>query len=366
MKNFNMKLIPTLAICAILMGCTEDVEPMIEEKDHSWIQHEDIIYGFKYLLNSRASEKDLQLVSKSDVLTIDVANQATNYTLQVDYQDMRVALSDDIIMRVNEDDDENGKLVFGYLPGIEKSGLDISVIGLNISDYDPAFRGFDYSRLRYSFGAYNNKYQVLIPYRGSSEFFSAILIAFQVEHDLRETSDFQHIRFSDVQLIQIPGESDVFSSSMVTYAIGDNFILSNAKFAAKVYSNGEVKMLTDFAYNPEFLFELNGEQYAVAQDGFYVSNDDGESWQLKYSSYLASNENYTVVDDRVIVYRGSFFAEMVFTADGFVTRSLVNEGLAGNSITSISEFNDKVYVTTLSGLFYKDLADVFVEQEEEE
>ncbi len=46
--------------------------------------------------------------------------------------------------------------------------------------------------------------------------------------------------------------------------------------------------------------------------------------------------------------------------EGFTdVRELVNDGLAGNAITSISLFNNKVYATTLSGVFTKELEEFF-------
>jgi hypothetical protein len=43
--------------------------------------------------------------------------------------------------------------------------------------------------------------------------------------------------------------------------------------------------------------------------------------------------------------------------NGLSSRELVNGGLAGNQITSVCRFRDRVYVTTLSGVFHKPYRD---------
>ncbi len=50
-------------------------------------------------------------------------------------------------------------------------------------------------------------------------------------------------------------------------------------------------------------------------------------------------------------------ADFIIDANGIRRRELVNDGLAGNQITSVCRFRDRVYVTTLSGVFYKPYRD---------
>ncbi len=58
-------------------------------------------------------------------------------------------------------------------------------------------------------------------------------------------------------------------------------------------------------------------------------------------------------------------ADFIIDANGISRRELVNDGLAGNQITSVCRFRDRVYVTTLSGAFYKPYRDFLTFKSEE-
>ena len=76
--------------------------------------------------------------------------------------------------------------------------------------------------------------------------------------------------------------------------------------------------------------------------------------------------NFTRIDDRVVAYRFAQLWEVTLENDILNFTELDNDGLDGLSITSANLFGDQIYVTTLSGVYNKSLAEFFVAKEEVE
>ncbi len=101
----------------------------------------------------------------------------------------------------------------------------------------------------------------------------------------------------------------------------------------------------------------------------YLSVDKGETWEeflafpiYDFTGSNACYHNFEVIDGEIIAYPKCNVAKLyhLYIKDNaFHVDTIPSDGLENTKITSISEFNNKVYVTTWSGLFYKDLKDFF-------
>ena len=65
------------------------------------------------------------------------------------------------------------------------------------------------------------------------------------------------------------------------------------------------------------------------------------------------------VDDKIVGYRYSQLWEITFSENDVVVRELDNYGIDGVSITSLSVFDNNVYLSTMSGVFYKPVDNFF-------
>ncbi len=96
----------------------------------------------------------------------------------------------------------------------------------------------------------------------------------------------------------------------------------------------------------------------------YLSLDNGNSrgkfLEISYNDFSKSNgcyHNFEVIDNKIIAYPrcavGQLY-QLSIKNNNLKVDTIPADGLELKDITSISEFNEKVYVTTLSGLFYKE------------
>lgn len=77
--------------------------------------------------------------------------------------------------------------------------------------------------------------------------------------------------------------------------------------------------------------------------------------------------NYKKIDDKIIGYCNSQIFELNIKIDAnkyeLSLTELDNDGLEGKIITSVSKFDNKIYLTSFSGVYYKDYDDFFVKKE---
>lgn len=128
-----------------------------------------------------------------------------------------------------------------------------------------------------------------------------------------------------------------------------------------VYSTGDYQKM-DIPTCLEF-FSYQDTLYAFTSSFYlYYSNDLGESWEMY--AHFTGPSSFFEINGTLCAHRDDDIHEIDF--DAGEVRELDNWGLEGNEITSINEFNGKVYISTLSGLFYRELDEFFTYKEEDE
>jgi hypothetical protein len=104
----------------------------------------------------------------------------------------------------------------------------------------------------------------------------------------------------------------------------------------------------------QLYFEYGNNLYTLGNNTVYKSTDKGESWMAVYKvSFGGGAIRGFNIGDNAFIFNGDKIAQLFLSPDAITSKELVNDGLAGNQITSVSRFKDRVYVTTLSGVFYK-------------
>jgi hypothetical protein len=106
------------------------------------------------------------------------------------------------------------------------------------------------------------------------------------------------------------------------------------------------------------MFAINNNLFALGNGKFFISQDQGETWSLFMDAtgniyggltYMnVGNDLYAVYNDQI--------SKVTMSGNTFTYTELDNDGLKTNQITSINKCGKYIYVTTLSGLFYRDSA----------
>lgn len=110
------------------------------------------------------------------------------------------------------------------------------------------------------------------------------------------------------------------------------------------------------------LFNYNNKLHMVTGNAIYTSTDGGTSFTAGYNYDADLQWHYfRVLNNKIFVFvpHGGL-GIFEFTPNGFVIKELENSGLEDLNITAVNYFNQKVYVSTTSGLYYLDWKDIKV------
>ncbi|MGD9994776.1 MAG: hypothetical protein AB7S69_15870 [Salinivirgaceae bacterium] len=141
-------------------------------------------------------------------------------------------------------------------------------------------------------------------------------------------------------------------------SVGDNFFLTTDSKVYRIDNLGNIDNVLETRLNR--IIESSGTLYGFGRDNVYISSDNGLTWNTGYLvQYEYSLLNYTKIDDKIIAYRYGQLWEIVINKTEVEAKELDNDGLDGISITSVSKFDGKVYLSTLSGVYYKMTEDFF-------
>ena len=110
------------------------------------------------------------------------------------------------------------------------------------------------------------------------------------------------------------------------------------------------------------VFTYNGIYYATAQDNYsgliYQTTDNGETWSLQYTL----NNRGTVLinfDGKLIAIYNDQFWLVTLGPTSINFKELINDGLTGKIITGLVKCNNKVWITTNGGVYYRPYANFY-------
>ena len=199
----------------------------------------------------------------------------------------------------------------------------------------------------------NSRNQLLLPFKDGA--YRDKLVLFDLDYSM----PVQIIKFKLIDLpFSISDRGIYFVDS-----IGEDFIVSSSSSTYKIKSDGTYSKI----YNqPTFqLFTYKNKIYCV---GFYksmiVSSDGGLTWSefkgvpLEWRSGIMMEMG----DSLVFNSRSRFFTVRIKETGDFSLRELKNDGIELEQVTTITEFNDSIYATTYSGVYYKSKKDFFTSQ----
>ncbi|WP_125869943.1 hypothetical protein [Williamwhitmania taraxaci] len=104
----------------------------------------------------------------------------------------------------------------------------------------------------------------------------------------------------------------------------------------------------NFFYKGDTLYGISPSDAVL-----YQSLNDGDSWTSlgKINPDFSLLNFYTLDNEIIGTYKAQLFHFSISTT-GITVKEIDNDGLAYNTITSVSKYTDKVYVSTLTGVYY--------------
>jgi hypothetical protein len=205
--------------------------------------------------------------------------------------------------------------------------------------------------------AINNKGQALIPYNSydpitniSSNNFFFLLANINIKNDGLTAE------IAKSQTVTVDNDGP-YMSNLFTYK---DYFITYLRKNYKIYSDGKVKQIAP-NYILKKVFQKSDTLYAFSNDGSILrSTNDAEDWiKLGTGNSNLAYLNYYLVNNEVI---GTYFSQLFhFKIDGnnITIKELDNDGLVTRYITSVSKFKDKVFVTTLTGVYTVDYKTFF-------
>ncbi len=244
---------------------------------------------------------------------------------------------------------------------------DIGNKDLYMPDIDSLFSGFKNIHFTNGEGALvNNQNQCLIPYNvkiASATNGSFVELRFLI-------SQLGYKNNSGFNILDTISANKIITNHNINYLIDLNtvdeyfFVSSGSK---------TVRISPDFTVQDCFngvlseIFKHQDRYIGISNTGTYESFDEGLTWQLKFStSTILANFIFHEIDNKILgVYQDQIFHfEFDFANNILKTKEIVNEGLEDKQITSLALYNDKVYISTLSGIYEEEYISFFEYKEE--
>ena len=345
MKQITVSLI----LIGLLIGCQEDVV-IFKQLKASWNSHPSFTLINKIKFNSYSSGLSLLVHGPGYFSVLKKSQAPAHYTTFFDYPfGEKLPINDIYFLSATPE----GSFI-GFWPVAQPNFAAASVY-FNMKDYDEYFNkvNFDLSLGKENMSI-NKVNQCLVPYYSNHPDNKTSLFLFEISN-----ASPPYLSLKKAQRITISEPANIVEGN-VSYikAIEDFFIVSTKSKTYKILSDGTVKQILTFTINEAF--EWAGEIYLVSNSQIAKSSDGGVKWDQfsGTSPTLAKGTYYVIGDSLVLNYSDAIFSAK-FKLPKYSLRELKNDGVEGNLITSVSEFNDSVYVTTYTGVFYKSRREFF-------
>ena len=105
------------------------------------------------------------------------------------------------------------------------------------------------------------------------------------------------------------------------------------------------------------MFKLDNYLFTVSLDNWFVSHDEGETWSLYTKAFgtIYPSLKFINIGNELYATHGSQIWRVTLSGDNLNYRELDNTGLpVTTQITSLNKVGKYAFMTTLSGLYYRD------------
>jgi hypothetical protein len=341
LSSLSVKLLLLTISTFIIISCKKEIVEVEVEKivvqEFSWKKHTSFTFANTEISSSAIYGDSLYLLGPRTLGCI----TSTNTTLYFNYMQSAkrpigryftpVLFNESYILF-------GDKMVRDFSGPITNADPDSTIKEANLKN---EFAYWEYSC------AINNKNQLLTPVRIKSSLSTNnfLLQDFSVE-------DIQfglHVELTSSKLVTL--EDPIYSAGISGLcAISDNFFLSLGKSAYKIRPDGSFKLILSEGIS-QFI-QHNNQILAISRYEIFSSEDEGESWKSLVKTSTIPFQFYSV-NNRLIGSNEDKIAELFITDTSVSSKEIINDGLTGNTITTINSFNGDIYIGTLSGVYYK-------------
>jgi hypothetical protein len=345
-----------LLLPLLFYSCSKkETDEMVVTPSDSWKISDHFLYNYKIQLNSYVDETGLYLLGYEGLSKIHYEGEVEYATRYTKFTKMQVGnkypLNRDIFTETN--------LSSVYFTSTQNPIQGGRIARLDMTDIDPAFARFNFSPNESAecLGLTKNNV-ALIPYQvydtnssSTPVINGAKLLLVKVEltgadNDIPKVSNtivIDNIRMDAVNYIQV--FNDYF------------YVVYGSEKLVRISEEGDVEELMSNWLVP--MFRHSGSLYGFYRDRLYKSAS-GKDW----NEILGLTSNATLFDlprlnyhtlsngELIATYNSQLF-KVELSENRILLKELDNSGLDGNKITSIARFKDKIYLTTLSGVFYR-------------
>jgi hypothetical protein len=335
---------------AISLSCKKETVTEYRYKDLNTWKKADEIDGFsKYINNANASNDKAVFVSPYRVI-IKKENKVEAY-YSVHSHTKKTDIADDYHLLYNKNGDwENLGVASEDDPNPARVNFQIRDLS-NFSGMGGIFSSSEWTAIR------TDQKQFIFQYYGTdldTQHFA--LVDFEENGLGIKITDFNTVsKYKNAAAYRIRTKS-FFNKYFICFGPGLEII----------DSSGNVRQTSGLPLDKGFFdIVLKGDSLiAFAYQSIYFSIDEGENWNaistnIPQSIYDVYDYSYYVLENEIIAFRTDQLIHIQFLPTEITLRPIISDALINNRITSIFEYRDTVYVSTLSGTFKKPLVEFF-------
>lgn len=357
------KILLFICFSLLLIGCEKEKIVEVEvEKEYSWKAHKRFTHERVTQMNSFATDDYLFFRGLSTFVSIvpesknhhhsfEGGKSMMYYLIDPQSHEIKLPIGPDYLISFTQIDGE----VRFYSTMIPNSVTESA--SLNIKDIDNTFLNFKHQHNHFSISeccVINDQNQALIPYTSNINSWYALKLAL-VDISVREMPS-NYVEIIKTETINIPDEWHHRLHAIES--VGEYFFITTQSKVFRMDSKGNIVTVSDTPLLR--IIESSGKLYGVSNKSVFISSDKGLTWKEVYNvQQELSWISLSKVDDKIVGYRYSQLWEITFSENDVVVRELDNYGIDGVSITSLSVFDNIVYLSTMSGVFYKPVDNFF-------
>jgi len=346
-------------VFAMLAACNHSDEEASDK--NSWLQHESFRANESTQYSSKATNGNLFSFGPYTTSSINLDNEA-RHAIYLNYDSLEAT---GIIGEKYFTKTISGLSAITYAPILDIHDNSIAHITFEGESWlskvpnkgtliRPGFKSFGGAK---PFGIANDSEEiatlVYAPNPDSqTEYCYVAVLGFQEQ----ESSKYPFLYFKHVS--EIPSRCTANNISYATNGT-DFYISTNSDVGVlRMSQDGIATKIGDFGGSD--IFYSQAYKSILLQDGtdLYTSTDEGLSWNLIWEDTQNNVMNYFEVGNNLYFFRNKQIFRLEIGESSVVATELENSGIDAidSTISSVTEFNNIVYVTTLgSGVYYKAL-----------
>lgn len=335
----------------------EELEEIEMPPQPTWQLHNGLLHEQRFINNLHSTSEDLFVMSLNLFSTITVAEGQEHVARYKHFFENAFRyippMSDNIFGEAR-----GSVMHFRATAEPVTGGADLI---LDAKKLDPDFVAFSlvYSYHNESFSISDNDV-ALVPYRYfNSETLESGLSYFLVKMELKNTAqNYTSIRLKEALTVR-PLENGGNVRLMAHH--DSNFYVTTDWGLYKITEEGEINLqmpeqiVYSFFSHKRSMYTISRNQRTQSHGLFRSETGDSWSHKMHLSNIFERLIYYAISDDILLASSGSQIFEVTLGEDQIQVKELDNTGLDGHYITAVIMLKDKVYISTQSGLFSKNI-----------